>query len=63
MPSGGPPEIKHSVATESCNSCHGEVTAHGDNRIGIETCIQACSSCHGAVDFATGEGHSAGAFF
>ncbi|MCG5529271.1 OmcA/MtrC family decaheme c-type cytochrome [Halorhodospira halochloris] len=42
VPNGGNPDAKRSVATESCNTCHDEVSQHGGSYVGVET----CSTCH-----------------
>ncbi len=42
VPTGDAPALKRSVATASCNGCHDNLSAHGNNRIGVET----CSNCH-----------------
>jgi OmcA/MtrC family decaheme c-type cytochrome len=49
----GPGESKRSIATETCNSCHDNLTAHGStpaglgNRVGVET----CTNCHNQFTF------------
>jgi len=45
--SGGEPEVKHAVATASCNTCHDNLDAHGGGRVGVET----CTTCHNQFTF------------
>lgn len=45
----GQGETKRAVATASCNSCHDNLSAHGNNRIGTET----CSNCHNQFNFSS----------
>ncbi len=42
VPAGGTPRSRQLVAASSCNACHGEVTAHGGFRRGV----QICTTCH-----------------
>jgi OmcA/MtrC family decaheme c-type cytochrome len=42
-------DTKRSVATASCNSCHDKLAAHGNSRIGVET----CSNCHNQFTFSS----------
>ena len=42
-------ESKDSVASASCNNCHDNLAAHGNNRIGVQT----CSNCHNQFTFSS----------
>lgn len=42
VPAGGTPTVLQAVAQSACNSCHGELSAHGGSRRDIRLCL----SCH-----------------
>jgi OmcA/MtrC family decaheme c-type cytochrome len=42
VPAGGTPLVREPVTEANCNSCHGEVSAHG----GARKSIRLCTMCH-----------------
>ena len=44
VPAGGTPTVLQAVSQASCNSCHGQLSAHGGSRRDVRLCI----NCHTA---------------